>query len=163
MENVTDAQIALISGIVGTLLGTLGTILTKWIEKKKPKIQENVEVIQGIAQAASTSVDTAKTLADMARGLMEDQRDSFKEEIARQVLGAKEDCNEKIEELKRENELKLETMMCEIKTLTDDKSKLQARIIVLEADNRDLNAQVIELEKRLKKYERRETGPLHQK
>ena len=132
--------------ILALLSGILTTYLSKWMDKRKSKHEEQKEDMTVLSQTSSQLIENAKTVSDMARDMLKEQDDFFQKRIEIAIAGAKEECSKQIQELKIEYQKMISDMEKEIKTLRDEKEILSRK--------------VSELQNRLRKYEKSGTGPL---
>lgn len=143
-DNVT--ALGFFYSILALLSGLLTTYISKWMDKRKTKHEEENEDITLLSQTSSKLIEDAKTVSDMARIMLKDQDEFFQKRIEMAVADAKEECSKQIQDLKVEYQKMISDMEKEIKTLRDEKEILSKK--------------VSELQTRLKKYEKSGTGPL---
>lgn len=132
--------------ILALVSGILTTYLSKYMDKRKSKHEEQKEDMTVLSQTSSQLIENAKTVSDMAREMLKEQDEFFQKRIEIAIAGAKEECSNQIQELKIEYQKMISDMEKEIKTLRDEKEILSRK--------------VSELQNRLRKYEKSGTGPL---
>ena len=143
-DNVT--ALGFFYSILALLSGLLTTYISKWMDKRKTKHEEENEDITLLSQTSSKLIEDAKTVSGMARIMLKDQDEFFQKRIEMAVADAKEECSKQIQDLKVEYQKMISDMEKEIKTLRDEKEILSKK--------------VSELQTRLKKYEKSGTAPL---
>lgn len=141
-EDIKNILTAIISGVVGYASSLLVEVYKK---KRNPRELES-EVVTKINSAASENIQTAKELVDLLDERLKKEREYFEGEILR----SKQQCDEKILELKKNYDRALYDVQIKGE---QEKFELMRKIKKLEVDKEDLQTQVTELKDRLKKYE----------
>lgn len=178
MSKFTDANIiSIVSGfftedkswqgfiysVIALFVGLFSTIISRYIDKRKTPKEKQQDEFKNMTDASTELIANARSVSDMARDLLKDQEDIFQKKIELAISSAKDDCSDQIASLKDEYQNVIATMGLQIKILQREKDELTKKIDVLEKDNKILSEKVLELQTRLKKYEKTGTGPLSDK
>lgn len=156
----TSSWTGLLYGLLAMLSGLATTFISKWLDKRKTKHDEDKEDFETHIKASTDLIENAKTVSDMARELLKDQDDIFQKRIESAIKSAKDECGVKIEELKKEYLVTIEKLTGQVKALENEKNELTKKVEILEADNKILTERLSDFQNRLKKYEKVGTGPL---
>ncbi len=164
---MSEGQTQLLANAISALIGAGSSISIQWLSKRKTKPEAEDSHNEAIANASATSVKVAQEVVETLKSLLNDQKIQLTEQIDR----AKTSCNQQIENLKEEYKDVIdglhtdnESLNIRITNLINENKDLQIQIAGLSADNKRLDGKVVELKRRLSRYEKHDkidTAPLH--
>ena len=142
---MTEAQYNLLANLVSGIIGAGSSIAIQWLAKKRTPAEEKNERTDAQTNAAAKNVATAIEVNTMLKGLVQNQKDYFDEQLEK----SRESCRLQIEamrdNLSEEYNDIINTMKTEQTKVTDE-----------------LTRKIVELRARLSKYEVESVTGKHQ-
>lgn len=155
---MADAQVTRIIELgVASSLGLISSLVMRWYEKRKTKVELVIDETNEIAEAAGKAVEASGQVVGMLKDMLAEQSKHFNEQIER----AKTSCSREIEAVREEYGKQIEklvidnvTLRKEIDTLKKENQNLNTKITFLTTENLNKDDELFELKTRLSKYEK---------